>query len=97
MNMKPSQTAAMHCKDWRFQLWLDRMRRAKLGVDIPDGTHTEQDARDYLLMACNISSRSELDSNEQARSIFRKIMTAYLRYRIKAWPEGQNHKRGTQP
>lgn len=85
--MKLSQSAAVLCKDWRFRVWLDRMRSRKYGVDMPDGTHSEEDARLWLLRACSVSSRSEIDGNPEAAHMFRKIRSAFYAYARKSWPE----------
>ena len=76
-----ARNAALLCQDSSFRLYLDRRRAAKFGLDIPDGTHTEDDARDFLLQACGISSRAELDHNPQAATIYRKVMHHYRRWR----------------
>lgn len=85
--MKLSQSAAVLCKDWRFRVWLDRRRSQKHGLNLPDGTHTEKDARLWLLHACQVSSRSEIDNNPNATRMFRKIRTAFYAYSKKEWPE----------
>jgi hypothetical protein len=76
-----ARRAAMLCQDSQFRLYLDRRRRAKFNMDIPDGTHTELDAREFITQACGIESRAELDHNQAAAAQFRKIMQAYGRYR----------------
>ncbi|AQU85308.1 hypothetical protein B2G49_21280 [Halomonas sp. 'Soap Lake  len=76
----------MLCQDRAFQLYLDRRRRAKFGIEpnaLPDGTHNEQDARDWLCAACQINSRAELDSNYQARQTFRMIRNRFNRWRAR--------------
>lgn len=78
--MKPSQTAALLCKNADFRLWLDRRRAHKHQVAIADGTHTEQDARDFILQACAIQSRAELDANPTAARMFLRIWSAFNRY-----------------
>lgn len=50
-----ARQAAMLCQDPAFRLYLDRRRRYKWGMNkraLPDGTHSEQDARDWLCAAC---------------------------------------------
>lgn len=82
-----ARQAAMLCQDSAFQLYLDRRRRAKFGIDasaLPDGTHNEQDARDWLCAACQINSRAELDSNPAARQTFRIIRNRFNHWRAKA-------------
>ncbi|SHE99459.1 hypothetical protein SAMN02745148_01545 [Modicisalibacter ilicicola DSM 19980] len=78
-----ARQAAMLCQDRRFQLYLDRRRRYKLGMTesaLPDGTHNEQDARDWLCQVCGIESRAELDHNSHAAGMFRTI-----RHRFNRW------------
>lgn len=81
--MKPSQSAALLCKNAAFRRWLDRARAHKYQVSIPDGTHTEQDARDFLLQACHIQSRAELDTNPGAARLFLRIWNAFNRYQAR--------------
>lgn len=87
-----ARQAAMLCQDQAFQLYLDRRRRAKFGIDVsalPDGTHNEQDARDWLIAACQINSRAELDSNPAARQTFRIIRNRFNRWRAKQKGDNQ--------
>ncbi|WP_447894267.1 hypothetical protein [Vreelandella sp. GE22] len=82
-----ARQAAMLCQDSAFQLYLDRRRRAKNGIDesaLPDGTHNSDDARDWLVTACNIQSRAELDSNHQARQTFRTIRNRFNQWRVRS-------------
>ena len=81
-----ARQAAMLCQDGAFQLYLDRRRRAKFGLtesELPDGTHNQEDARDWLCAACKITSRAELDSNPAARQTFRIIRNRFNRWRAK--------------
>lgn len=81
-----TRAAAMLCRDPAFQLYLDRRRRHKLGLDdqqLPDGTHNQQDARDWLCAACKITSRAELDHNRQAEQTFRMIRNRFNRWRAR--------------
>lgn len=81
-----ARQAAMLCQDRAFQLYLDRRRRAKFGIDesaLPDGTHNAEDARDWLIAACKIQSRAELDSNPAACQTFRMIRNRFNRWRAK--------------
>ncbi|WP_227369866.1 hypothetical protein [Halomonas sp. M20] len=78
-----ARQAAMLCQDRRFQLYLDRRKRHKFGLSpdqLPDGTHDQQDARDWLCQACGIESRAELDHNTDAAGMFRTI-----RHRFNRW------------
>lgn len=79
-----ARQAAMLCQDRNFQLYLDRRRRAKLGIDassLPDGTHNTDDARDWLCAACQINSRAVLDHNPTAAATFRRIQKRFLTWK----------------
>ncbi|SIQ11471.1 hypothetical protein [Marinobacterium stanieri] len=80
---RKARQAAMLCQSEEFRLWLDRRARAKYNLVMDDGTHTEQDARDFILQACAVESRAELDHNDQASAMFAKILQAYSRYRYR--------------
>lgn len=69
-------------QDATFLLWLDRRQRAKHNLDIPDGTHTEQDARDFILKVAGIQSRRELNTNPEARQQFLKIVHFYRKWKM---------------
>ncbi|SDG27678.1 hypothetical protein SAMN05216571_10832 [Onishia taeanensis] len=79
-----ARQAAMLCQDATFRLYLDRRRRHKFGMTksaLPDGTHSEQDARDWLCAACGIESRAELDHDRKAASTFKSVRYRYQRWR----------------
>lgn len=81
-----ARQAAMLCQDEAFQLYLDRRRRVKFQIaerDLPDGTHNEEDARDWLIAACKITSRAELDSNPAACQTFRMIRNRFNHWRAR--------------
>ncbi|WP_114365456.1 hypothetical protein [Marinobacter nauticus] len=86
-----ARSAAMLCQDPEFRRYLDRAQSHKGGVHIPDGTHSEEDARDLILTACKISSRAELDHNVQAATRFRQIKAHYQR-----WLGRQKRREGNQ-
>lgn len=78
-----ARQAAMLCQDPVFRLYLDRRRRYKHGMtesQLPDGTHNEQDAREWLVTACRVTSRAQLDHTPEAADTFRRI-----RNRFNAW------------
>ncbi|RAH37550.1 hypothetical protein [Halomonas sp. SL1] len=80
-----ARQAAMLCRDECFRLYLDRRRRHKFALtesQLPDGTHDEQDARDWLCAACGIHSRAELDHDRQAADTFQSIHRRYGRWRV---------------
>jgi hypothetical protein len=81
-----ARQAAMLCQDPAFRLYLDRRRRFKHGIPehlLPDGTHNEQDARDWLCAACRIQSRAELDHNAAAAETLRGVQQHFYRWRAK--------------
>lgn len=75
-----ARNAALLCQDEQFRLYLDRRRAAKFRLEIPDGTHTMEDARDFIVAACGISSRAELDHNQIAATTYRQIMHHFQRW-----------------
>lgn len=75
-----SRSAAMLCQNPDFRRYLDRAQSVKGNVEIPDGTHTEDDARDIIVTACSVSSRAELDHNLAAATRFRHIKAHFLRW-----------------
>lgn len=79
-----ARQAAMLCQDADFRLYLDHRRRWKQGLaedQLPDGTHSEQDARDWLCAACGIQSRAELDHDGRAVGMFKQIRQRFYRWR----------------
>lgn len=81
---KLARQAAMLCQDRAFQLYLDRLRRAKHNMtefQLPDGTHNAEDARYWLCAACEIQSRAELDHNPTAEAMFRRIRQRFLKWK----------------
>lgn len=81
-----ARQAAMLCQDAAFRLYLDRRRRYKHQIPeplLPDGTHSEQDARDWLCAACRIESRAELDHRYEAERTFRQIRNRFNAWRAK--------------
>ncbi len=82
-----ARQAAMLCRDERFRLYLDRRRRHKFGLtesQLPDGTHNEQDAREWLCAACGVESRAELDHAWRAAKVFKEIRARFHRWRQQA-------------
>ncbi|MEQ4541177.1 MAG: hypothetical protein ABN479_19790 [Billgrantia sp.] len=81
-----ARQAAMLCQDPAFRLYLDRRRRHKLGMTetaLPDGTHNEQDARDWLCAACGIQSRAELDHDGRAVGVYKRIVRRFNHWRAR--------------
>nr|WP_300309251.1 hypothetical protein [Halomonas sp.] len=84
-----AQAAAMLCQDPGFRLYLDHRKRHKLGLcisQLPDGTHSEQDAREWLCAACNIQSRAELDHHPQVAATFHAIRSRFRRWYLRQRP-----------
>lgn len=79
-----AKEAAMLCQNAEFRRYLDWRLRKKYRLDIPDGTHTEEDARQFILRACGIDSRAELDSSLIARQWFLRIRRGFM-----SWRRGQ--------
>lgn len=77
---KLARNAAFMCQNPEFRLWLDRRRSAKFNMKIEDGTHTEEDAKEFILRACGIASRAELDHNAAAAKMFYKIQKLFNQY-----------------
>ncbi|CAM3308231.1 hypothetical protein [Halomonas lysinitropha] len=82
-----ARQAAMLCELPVFGLYLDQRRRWRQGLSpaqLPDGTHTPEDAADALRQACGIQSRAELDHNEQAAAMYRRIVADHMRWKRRA-------------
>ena len=78
-----ARRAAMLCQNTRFGLYLDQRQRTKHGLapeQLPDGTHTPEDAADALRQACGVVSRAEIDHDEQAWQMLDRIVADYQRW-----------------
>ncbi|MFW6344739.1 MAG: hypothetical protein ACOC0M_00185 [Halomonas sp.] len=76
--------AGMLCGDPGFRLYLDQRRRWRDSLtqaQLPDGTHTAQDAADAIRQACGVKSRAELDHDEMAATMFRRIVSDFGRWK----------------
>lgn len=78
-----ARAAGILCRDPTFRRYLDQRARAKFGADVPDGTHTEQDAGDWIRKACHVANRAEIDTNQQAAATFRLIQNRFNRWRAR--------------
>ena len=70
-----------------FGLYLDQRRRWRQGLSpeqLPDGTHTPQDAADAIREACGVKSRAELDHNEMSGAMFRRIVSDFGSWKRRA-------------
>lgn len=76
-----ARRAAMLCQDVNFRIWLDRRAKAKYKMDIEEGTHTVDDARDFIVRACEVESRRELDHNPTAANQFFKVLRYFNDYK----------------
>lgn len=78
-----ARRAAMLCQNKRFGLYLDHRRRQVQALEfrqLPDGTHGPEDCADWLRKACGITSRAELDHNDEARAMLDRIMADYSKW-----------------
>ncbi len=67
-----------------FGLYLDERRRWRESLtlsQLPDGTHTPDDAADTIRIACGVKSRAELDHDEMAGAMFRRIVSDFGRWK----------------
>lgn len=67
----PSNMAAMLCKEPEFQVWAAARYASDGYGSLPPGEDT---ARRYIVMVCDIASRSELDSMEAAYVKFQMLV-----------------------
>lgn len=75
-----ARRAAMLGSNPRFRLYLDDRKRQRHNLtleQLPDGTHSEEDAADTIRQACGIESRLELDINHEARRMLDRIVADY--------------------
>ena len=83
MGGRQARRAAMLCNDARFRLYLDARRRHRNRMtreQLPDGTHSSDDAADFIRDACGVSSRAALDHDINAEYMFRRIVEDYNRW-----------------
>lgn len=71
-----SQRAALMCKSAGFWQFVE----AKSGFSRDGAPAREQHATDYLRQFCGIDSRSELDRNERAATLYQMLLTEYLAF-----------------
>ncbi|WP_115854000.1 hypothetical protein [Kushneria indalinina] len=82
-----ARAAGILCRDPAFGLYLDQRARTKFGSDVPDGTHNEQDARDWICRACGVESRREIDGRAEARAQLWNIGQRFKAWKAKARQE----------
>ena len=73
--MKLSQIAGAICHDEKFRAWAEE----QYGDPVPD----EAAAANLIREVCGVESRSHLDSNDDAASVFRQLLADY-----DAWKSG---------
>ncbi|NIC05242.1 hypothetical protein [Billgrantia bachuensis] len=78
-----AKRAAVLGQNPRFRLYLDDRRRRAYGLSpaqLPDGTHSVQDAADFIRQACGVASRAEIDHSDTARAMLDRIVADYQRW-----------------
>lgn len=76
--------AGMLCQQPDFRLYLDARIRWETGMTteaLPDGTASELDAAEFIRSRCSVRSRADLDHDQEAASMFRRIQNDYDRWR----------------
>ena len=68
--------AVRWCKDEKFQKWL------AMNFDCP--INNEQDASEFIRTYCGVSSRADLDTNEDAKSMFEVVREGYSAHLARA-------------
>ncbi|RKR02610.1 hypothetical protein C7446_2328 [Kushneria sinocarnis] len=82
-----SRRAAVMCAHANFRLYLDQAKRYRYRIEshaLPDGTHDENDAAEFIRTACGVTSRAELDHDREAAMMFERIVDDY-----RAWQRRQ--------
>ncbi|APC45971.1 hypothetical protein QHH_59 [Halomonas phage QHHSV-1] len=82
-----ARQAAMLCQDPAFGLYLDARLRWETSMSptqIPDGTASDLDAAEFIRQRCGVSSRAELDHNEWAAAMYKRIVNDYSRWKRRA-------------
>lgn len=75
-----ARQAAMLCGNPKFLLFLDRYRSYLRGVEIPDGTHNAEDARDAILSVCKVRSRALIDHDKLASRMFIRLDAKFVQW-----------------
>lgn len=63
--------ACCFCRDPQFHAWLGRLETERTGETIVFG---EESAKAFILASCNVSSRSDLDTNPKAAERFHTLV-----------------------
>jgi hypothetical protein len=64
--------ACVFCRDPVFQKWSSQQAPTPIWQD--KAVNRERDAKAFILTACNISSRNELDGNPEAARLFHSLI-----------------------
>lgn len=79
-----AQQAGMLCNLPVFGLYLDARGRRDKGMtaeQLPDGTHNSEDAADAVRRACGVESRADLDRDERAAAMYKRIVADFGRWK----------------
>lgn len=79
-----ARQAGMLCALPAFGLYLDQRRRWRESLttsQLPDGTHNTEDAAQAIRQACGVTSRAQLDHNEMAGVMFKRIVADFGRWK----------------
>ena len=64
--------ACVFCRDPVFQRWSAQQAPAPIWQD--KAINRERDAKAFILTACNVTSRNELDTNPEAARLFHSLI-----------------------
>ncbi|MBW5802026.1 hypothetical protein [Halomonas elongata] len=79
-----AQQAGMLCNLPVFGLYLDARACRDKGLapdQLPDGTHNPEDAADAIRRACGVESRADLDRDERAAAMYKRIVADFGRWK----------------
>ncbi len=77
--------ACVFCKDEQFWRWLKSLGLGQVGSTAPNGAFNEDGAKRFILDACHVKSRNELDTDTMAAKRFH----AHIREPFLDWKESQ--------
>ena len=78
--------AGMLCGERDFLRYLDARLRWETGMTteaLPDGIASELDAAEFIRSRCSVRSRADLDHDQEAAAMFRRIQNDYRRWRAR--------------
>lgn len=82
----PAKQAALLCDNPLFLRYLDARTRAKNGLslgDLPDGTHSSDDARMAICTACGVESRAHIKDVPGGMEMLGKIIRDFSRWKAR--------------